>query len=76
MPRPSEHELPPGPAMESFNTTTIRPMRWWSKWSRNYLYGLSRMNEWPLWASWLLAPNAAARRRVVTLMEIKKGGSS
>ena len=42
------------------------------KWGRRYLYGRSRANDWPLWTSWLLAPSRDARRRVRTLMEIKK----
>lgn len=59
-----------------FNMTPIRSQfRWWHKLTRNYLYGLSRANEWPLWASWMLAPNAAARGRVKTLMEIERGTS-
>lgn len=50
-------------------TPIERPIR---KWSRNYLYGRSRANDWPLWASWLLAPNTEARERVSTIMAIKR----
>lgn len=51
-------------------TPIERPIR---KWTRNYQYGRSRANDWPLWISWLLAPSKDARQRVRELMEIRRG---
>lgn len=44
------------------------------KLSRNYLYGRSRANRWPLWTSWLLAGSRDTRLRVRTLMQLKRDG--
>lgn len=41
---------------------------------RDYWYGRSRANRWPLWLSWLLAPNAAARNTVRHLQLLKGEG--
>jgi hypothetical protein len=41
---------------------------------RIYWYGRSRMNRWPLWASWLLAPSPHARQTVRELMQLRKAG--
>jgi hypothetical protein len=43
-------------------------------WSRNYLYGRSRANRWPLWISWLLAPTPAARQTCRELIELRRRG--
>lgn len=41
---------------------------------RSYWYGRSRMNRWPLWISWLLAPTPHARRVVRELMQLRRAG--
>jgi hypothetical protein len=57
--------------MSDAQTPTDRPIR---KWGRSYLYGRSRMNDWPLWLSWLLAPSRSSRQIVRELMQLRKSG--
>lgn len=41
---------------------------------RDYWYGRSRANRWPLWISWLLAPSRHSRQTVRELMAMRRRG--
>lgn len=41
---------------------------------RDYWYGRSRVNRWPLWVSWLLAPTRHARKTCWELIQLKRSG--
>lgn len=41
---------------------------------RDYWYGRSRANRWPLWLSWLLAPTPRARKTCRELIQLKRSG--